>query len=85
MLGMETSKELVKVLLVLLHGTLFPELPPEYFIRAQCDQNFQLGQDSPRISQHPADTLLLFSPASHGGNRIFHCKPCLGMYPFAAW
>jgi len=75
MLGMETSKELVKMLLVLLQNTLFSESPPGYFTRAQCNQNFQLGQNGPGISQYPADILLLFSPALHGGNRIFLLSP----------
>lgn len=86
MLGMETSKELVKMLLVLLQHTLFSESPPGYFTRAQCNQNFQLGQNGPGISQYPASITLLFSPfflfTEETGYSCFHLKSCLGKYPF---
>lgn len=85
MLGMETSKELVKMLLVLLQYSLFSESPLGYFNRAQCNQNFQLGQNGPGISQYPAVLYCCFPQLyiEETGYSCFHLKPYLGKYPFA--
>lgn len=44
MLGMETSKELAKMLLVLLHGTVFSESAPEYFTETGVTRISSLAQ-----------------------------------------
>lgn len=60
MLGMETSKELVKMLLVLLHDTIFSESPPEYFTKPGVTRLSSLARTSlqyPSIHtalQHPS-------------------------------
>ena len=62
MVGMETSKELVKMLLVLLHGTLFSESPPERFTEPGVARIFSLARTA---LEYPSIQQIFFSLLFH--------------------
>lgn len=85
MWGMETSKELVKMLLVLLHGTFFSESPPEYFTRPGVTRISSLARTALNIPvSHRYFLLFFYLIWKKWDIPALTLSHCLGMHCFAA-
>lgn len=73
-LGIETSKGLVKMLLVLLHSNLFSESPLEYFTEPGVTRISSLARTA---LEYPSiqEILLFYFISLHRGSKIFQLLP----------